>query len=147
MLIGKFEHSLDAKGRVTVPGRFRDDLGEHFVITQGMDRNLYIYPLEQWDNFTAKLTKLPLGNKGAREIVTFFTGSASEGELDKQGRVLIQGELRNFAKMVKDVVFIGAINRVEVWSREVYLEKMATVDTDPETMNERLEEKMEEFGL
>ncbi len=147
MLIGKFEHSLDAKGRVTVPGRFRDDLGEHFVITQGMDQNLYIYPLEQWESFAAKLSRLPLGNKDAREILRFFTGAACECELDKQGRVLIQSELRSFANMVKDVVFVGAINRIEVWGREEYLAKMAQVDTDPETMNARLEAKMEEFEL
>ena len=146
MLIGKFEHSLDAKGRVTVPGRFREDLGERFVISKGMDGCLYLYPMEEWDLFSAKLSRLPLGNKDARGIRRFFTAAAGPCDVDKQGRLLIQAELRDFALMKKDVVFIGTINRVEVWSAEEYA-KQTVAEMDVETMNARLEAKMEEFDL
>ncbi len=146
MLIGEYQHSLDNKGRVTVPVKFREDLGEHFVVTKGFDQCLYVYSMEEWERFSDKLKKLPLSNPDAREIVRFFTARACDCELDKQGRVLIQNGLREYGDLVKDVVFVGTITRAEIWDRAKYEEKMS-VAADPDEMSARLEAKMAEFDL
>ena len=89
MLTGEFNHSIDSKGRLIIPSKLRDSLGEHFVITKGMDGCLFLYPENEWEAFEDKLRTLPLTNKKAREFKRFFLGSAVDGEIDKQGRILI----------------------------------------------------------
>ena len=104
MLTGEFNHSIDSKGRLIIPSKLRESLGEHFVITKGMDGCLFLYPDNEWKAFEEKLRTLPLTNKKARDFKRFFLGSATEGELDKQGRVLISSSLRAYADLEKEML-------------------------------------------
>ena len=118
MLKGEYSHNIDAKGRLIIPAKFRDDLGEHFVITKGMENCLYVYPEDEWTTFEAKLNALPTTtDKKARALAYFFQGSATDGDLDKQGRTLIPSVLREFAHLDKEVVFIGMGKRAEIWDK------------------------------
>ena len=110
MLKGEYSHNIDAKGRLIIPAKFRDDLGENFVITKGMENCLYVYPETEWNAFEEKLNALPTTtDKNARAFAHFFQGSATDGDLDKQGRTLIPSVLRTYAKLDKEVVFIGCL--------------------------------------
>ena len=101
MLIGEYEHSLDAKGRLIMPAKFREDIGEKFIITKGLDGCLFAFSLEEWTNFEQKLRSLPISNKDARAFSRFFFAGAIDCEIDKQGRFLISGNLREFAELSK----------------------------------------------
>ena len=115
MLVGEFQHNIDTKGRVIMPSKFRDELGENFVITKGLDKCLFVFSKEEWQNLDAKLSEQSL-SKG-RKIQRFFYGGMTECELDKQGRVLRPQALRNYAEVSKDVVFVGLAKRVEIWNK------------------------------
>lgn len=117
MFMGEYNHTIDAKGRLIIPAKFRDQLGEAFVITKGNDGCLSIYTNEAWENFLEKITKLP-GNKNSREFVRYFVSSAEVVEADKQGRVLIPANLREHAGLDKDVVLAGVIDKIEIWDKE-----------------------------
>src|SRR5690554_4880291 len=97
MFIGEYQHNIDSKGRIIIPSKFRDNLGEHFVITKGLDGCLFVYSLEEWKNFEDKLSTLPMTNKDARAFVRFFFAGATECGFDKQGRIVIPGNLRQYA--------------------------------------------------
>ena len=114
---GEFNHSIDAKGRVILPAKFREQLGEEFVMTVGLDGCLFIYPNDEWEIFAEQLRSLP-GNKDGRQLQRFFYSNATTCEIDKQGRVLIPAKLRSAAALEKDIVFLGIENKIEVWSRE-----------------------------
>ena len=118
MLIGEYEHSIDVKGRLIMPAKLRDDMGEKFIITKGLDGCLFGFSQNEWANFEEKLKTLPLTNKNARDFVRFFLSGATECEIDKQGRFLIVGNLRQYAHMDKEVVIIGVGTRIEIWNRE-----------------------------
>jgi len=118
VLIGEYEHSLDVKGRLIMPSKLREDMGEKFIITKGLDGCLFGFSQNEWSNFEEKLKTLPLTNKNARDFVRFFLSGAIECEMDKQGRFLIAGNLREYANMEKDVVIIGVGTRLEIWDRE-----------------------------
>lgn len=120
MLIGKYTNVLDAKGRVFVPAAFRSDLGERFVLTRGFEnKSLYIYPLDEWQSFVEKLQqKLKASKSDNRDIFRYFCANAVNCEMDSQGRVVIPQELREKAQLDKEVVFIGTMTRVELWSGE-----------------------------
>ena len=115
MLIGEYEHSLDAKGRLIMPSKLREDIGEKFIITKGLDGCLFGFSKQEWTNFEEKLKTLPLTNKNARDFVRFFLSGATECEIDKQGRFLIVANLRQYASMEKEVVIIGVGTRIEIW--------------------------------
>lgn len=119
MFFGEHEHSIDAKGRVIIPAKLRDSLGDKFMITKGLDGCLFVYPMEQWAAFEAKLQALPLSQPNARAFARFFFSGAVEGELDKQGRVMLPLNLREHAKLTKDILISGAGNRLEIWSKDV----------------------------
>ena len=121
MLIGEYNHSLDAKGRVILPADFRVELGESFIITKGLDNCLFIYPQSEWEQLSVKLRQLPLAKTEARAFVRFFFAGARQVELDKQGRFLIPATLRQHASLKKDAVLIGVSNRIEVWSKDEWL--------------------------
>ena len=118
MLIGEYEHSLDAKGRLIMPAKLREDIGETFIVTKGLDGCLFAFSKEEWSNFEAKLRTLPVSNKNARDFTRFFFAGAIECEIDKQGRFLISSNLRDFAGLDKDVVIIGMTSRLEIWSKD-----------------------------
>ena len=118
MLIGEYEHSLDVKGRLIMPAKLRESIGEKFIITKGLDGCLFGFSLDEWTNFEEKLKSLPLTNKNARDFVRFFLSGAIECEIDKQGRFLDASNLREYASMEKEIVIIGLATRIEFWSKD-----------------------------
>ena len=118
MLIGEYEHSLDAKGRLIMPSKLRIDIGESFIITKGLDGCLFVFSQNEWNNFETKLKTLPLSDKNARNFVRFFLSGATECEIDKQGRFLIPNNLRTAAGLEKDAIIIGVGTRLEIWNKE-----------------------------
>ncbi len=118
MFMSEYNHTIDAKGRLIIPSKFRDQLGDEFVVTKGMDGCLFVYANEDWSAFEQKLTSLPLINKEARKFARFFLAGAAQVEVDKQGRILLPAPLREFAGLEKDVVLVGVGSRIEIWSRE-----------------------------
>jgi len=117
LFYGEYQHSVDAKGRVIIPSKFREGLGEKFILTKGLDNCLFAYSLEEWSNLEAKLRSLPFTDKDVRAFVRFFFAGAAEVEVDKQGRILIPQNLREYAGLEKDVYIIGVSTRVEVWDK------------------------------
>ncbi|MCR5235810.1 MAG: division/cell wall cluster transcriptional repressor MraZ [Lachnospiraceae bacterium] len=141
MFIGEYNHTIDAKGRLIVPAKYRDNLGERFYVTKGFDDCLFVYAEEDFNILQEKIRALPLSNKESRTISRFFLGSAQEGELDKQGRILISGPLREHADLVKDVVLVGVGNHIEIWSKDRYEASEESMDVDNVAL------KLEELGL
>ena len=125
LFMGEYNHSIDAKGRITVPSKFRELLGEQFVVTKGLDGCLWVFPTEEWDDFTGKLRSLPVANKDARKFVRHFISGAMDAELDKQGRILLPQTLRDFAELDKDVAMVGTGARIEIWDSKKW-EKSST---------------------
>lgn len=126
MFMGEYRHNVDEKGRMIIPAKFRESLGSSFVVTRGLDRCLFVYPLDEWKRLEEKLKTLPFTKKDARAFTRFFFSGAAECELDKQGRVNIAQTLREYAELEKECVIIGVSNRVEVWSKakwEEYFEE------------------------
>jgi len=118
LFIGEYEHSVDTKGRVIMPSKLREDIGEKFIVTKGLDGCLFAYSITEWTNFEEKLKTLPLTNKNARDFVRFFLSGAVECEIDKQGRFLIPGNLREYATLEKEIIIIGVGTRIEIWNKE-----------------------------
>nr|WP_300002279.1 division/cell wall cluster transcriptional repressor MraZ [Tissierella sp.] len=143
MFIGEHNHTLDDKGRITIPSKFREDLGDEFVITKGLDSCLFVYPKAEWTIFEDKLKTLPLTNKDARAFVRFFFAGASQCSLDKQGRVLIPPNLRKHGSLEKDAVIIGVSTRIEIWSDSNWNEYTA----DDNLSYENIAENMAELGI
>ncbi len=127
MFMGEYNHTIDAKGRVIVPSKFRDLLGDEFVVTKGLDGCLFVFDNKEWAAFEEKLRSLPITNKDARAIVRFFLAGAASVEVDKQGRILLPASLRDFAGLTKDAVLIGVGSRIEIWSKESW-ESVASFD-------------------
>ena len=118
MFMSQYNHTVDTKGRLIVPSKFRDQLGDEFVVTKGMDGCLFVYANEDWAAFEKKLAELPMSNKDARMFTRFFLAGAAQVEVDKQGRILLPASLREFAQLEKDVVLVGVGTRIEIWSKE-----------------------------
>ncbi len=130
MFMGEYNHSIDAKGRLIVPAKFRESLGDVFVVTQGLDGCLFVYPDEEWQAFEEKLKTLPMANKDARKFVRFFLAGAAQVEVDKQGRILLPANLRNFAGLEKDCALVGVGSRVEIWDKTRWEENTSYDDMD-----------------
>jgi MraZ protein len=130
MFMSEYYHTLDTKGRLIIPTKFREQLGEEFVVTKGLDGCLFAFPQNEWQAFEEKLRTLPLAQKGARQFVRYFVAGATSCELDKQGRILLPATLREFAGLEKDVVLAGVLNRVEIWSKAKWTENEASSDGD-----------------
>jgi len=140
VFMGQYEHSIDTKGRVIIPAKYREELGENFVVTRGLDGCLFLYPQQEWQSFVLKLQELP-SNQNTRKIQRQFLSKAMEVVLDKQGRILVPSLLREIAALEKEVVFVGMMNRVEVWDKE-RLKQQETQEDE-----EALEETMDELGI
>ena len=139
MFVGEYNHTIDAKGRLIVPAKFREILGDNFIVTKGLDGCLFVYPNDEWTRFEEKLKSLPLTNKNARQFTRFFLAGAAACEVDKQGRILLPQVLREFASLEKDVVLVGVASRIEIWSRERWDESMNTYDGDMDEVAENME--------
>jgi MraZ protein len=118
MFMGEYQHSLDEKGRLIIPAKFRESLGESFILNRGLDNCLYGYPQSEWKILEEKIKELPTNNPETRAFVRLFFAGAVEAELDKQGRVVIPQHLRDHAQIEKDVYVIGVSTKVEIWSKE-----------------------------
>ena len=134
MFYGANYNTLDAKGRLIIPKQFREQLGESFMMTKGLDGCLYVFPMSEWNSFEEKLAALPLTNKNARAVVRHFAAGAALCEMDKQGRILVPEVLRDFAHLQRDVVVEGSMKRIEIWSREQY-DRQAEEDNIDESMD------------
>ena len=143
MFMGEYNHTIDAKGRLIIPAKFREPLGEEFVLTRGLDGCLYIYPMDEWEAFEEKLRALPLTNKNARDFVRFFLSGATECEIDKQGRFLITSNLREYATLEKDAIIIGVGTRIEIWNRE----KWKSYNSDENISADEIAENMTMLGI
>ncbi|MBC2372565.1 division/cell wall cluster transcriptional repressor MraZ [Listeria booriae] len=117
MFMGEYQHNIDIKGRLIVPSKFREQLGDQFVITRGLDKCLFAYPLDEWKKVEEKIQTLPLTKKDARSFTRFFFSGASECELDKQGRMNIPSNLTSYAALEKETVIVGVASRIEIWSK------------------------------
>ncbi|MSS63040.1 division/cell wall cluster transcriptional repressor MraZ [Velocimicrobium porci] len=140
MFMGEYNHTIDTKGRIIVPAKFRETLGEEFVVTLGLDGCLFVYPDEEWQNFVSELKNLP-GSKEARQLQRYFMAGAASCEVDKQGRILIPSKLRQQAGLEKEVVFVGVLSKIEIWSKERWEANNTYDDMD------EIAEHMSEFGL
>ena len=143
MFMGEYLHNIDAKGRVIVPSKLREGLGNKFIVTKGLDRCLTAYTLDEWAIFQEKLAQLPSSRQDVRKFTRYFFAGACECETDNQGRIMIPQNLREHAGLEKNIVSIGVANKVEIWSKatwENYNDEENFVDVD-------LAEKMAEFGI
>ncbi len=143
MFMGEYQHTIDAKGRLIVPSKFREDLGEHFIVTKGLDNCLFAYPQSEWKVFEEKLKQLPLTSTDARKFVRFFFAGAVECDLDNQGRIILPPNLREYAVLKKDIVSIGVNNRVEIWNKENWKE----YNDEENFISNDLAFKMENIGI
>jgi MraZ protein len=120
MFMGEYQHSVDAKGRLIVPAKFREALGETFVVTRGLDNCLFGYPMDEWRKLEEKLKGLPMTKKDTRAFARFFFSGATEVEIDKQGRINIPSTLMQYAHLVKECVVLGVSNRIEIWAKDAW---------------------------
>lgn len=141
MFMGEYNHTIDTKGRLIIPSKFREQLGDEFIVTKGLDGCLFVFPKNEWQLFEEKLRTLPLTQKSARKFTRFFVAGATECEVDKQGRILLPQTLREFAELEKDVVLSGNLNRIEIWSKANWAENNAYDDMDD------IAEQMTDLGL
>ncbi len=138
---GEYSHSIDAKGRLIIPAKFRELLGDQFVVTRGFDGCLFVFAQAGWDEFEAKLQALPMDSQDVRTLTRFFLAGATDAELDKQGRILLPQSLLKHAGIEKDAVIAGVGNRVEIWNKDDW-DKASTFDD----INE-IAAKMSQYGL
>ena len=128
--MGEYEHSLDAKGRLIMPAKLRQDVGDKFILSKGLDGCLFAFSMQEWLNFENKLKSLPLSDKNARNFVRFFLAGATECEIDKQGRFLIPANLRQAASLEKEAVIIGVGTRLEIWDKSIWQTKDEEISAD-----------------
>ena len=141
MFIGEYNHTIDAKGRLIVPSKFRELLGSEFVVTKGLDGCLFVYPNEEWVTIEEKFKSIPLTTKDARKFSRFFFAGAPSCEVDRQGRILLPQVLREYADLQKEVVLAGVLSRIEIWNRDRWQDANTYDDMD------EIAEHMAQLGL
>ncbi len=142
MFVGTYQHSIDVKGRLIIPVRFREALGQSFMVSRGTDGCLYVQTTESFRQFMEKIAALPGNSKAARSYVRHYAAGACECELDKQGRIIVPVKLRQSAGLDKDVTLIGVVDRIEIWDSARWEEE----DCDQDQMD-AVEEQMRQQGL
>ena len=141
MFMGEYRHNIDEKGRLIVPAKFREALGKEFVVTKGIDQCLFVYPLSEWKIIEEKFREANTTTANARKFARFFFAGACNVEIDKQGRILLPNQLREFADLTKDIVTVGVLNRVEIWNGSKWDENNTFDDMD------EIAEQMAELGI
>ena len=141
MFMGEYSHTIDSKGRLIVPSKFRESLGDEFVVTKGLDGCLFVYSQEEWTNIEEKFKQVSLTTKDARKFSRFFFAGAATVEVDKQGRILLPSVLREFAGLEKDIVSVGVLSRIEILSKDKWQESNEYDDMD------EIAEHMADLGL
>ena len=138
MFIGEYHHTIDEKKRLIIPSKFREELGNEFIITRGIEKCLYVYSKTSWDNITNKLATLPFTKKNAREFNRFFLSGATLAEVDKNGRILITSPQFSYANITKECVIVGVGERIEIWSEEAENNFYASASEDMSDIAENL---------
>lgn len=138
MLIGEYTHSIDSKKRLSLPSRWRKELGKKLVVTRGLDNCLFVYPLKEWQKITEKVGQLPLGQADTRSFNRFFLSGAVEVEVDKIGRILVPDFLKGFAKLENKVVLAGIHDRVEIWDENKWNEYKKRIENEADSLAEKL---------
>lgn len=138
MLIGEYTHTLDTKKRLSVPSKWRKELGGSVVLTRGLDNCLFVYPLKEWQKITDKIGELPLGQADTRSFNRFFLSGATEVEIDKNGRILVPDFLKDFAKLDSKVVLAGIHNRVEMWDENLWESYKQQIENEADALAEKL---------
>jgi MraZ protein len=142
MLIGEYKHTIDAKKRLSIPAKFRKEIGEKAVLTRGLDNSLFLFPMKEWEQLAERLSKLPFSQQDSRGFARLLLSGASEVEFDQLGRILVPDFLRNYASLKKTVVITGLFNRLEIWDEDnwkAYKENL-------EKNSDRIAEKLGELG-
>ncbi len=138
MLIGEYTHTVDDKNRISLPVKFRKELGRKIVVTHGLDNCLFLYPEKEWATISAKLSQLGIGQANMRGMSRFMLAGAVEVEVDAIGRILLPDFLKEFAKVDSKVVFTGVYNRVEIWNEKRWREYKKRIETEADTLAEKL---------
>lgn len=141
MFTGEYNHTIDQKGRLIIPNKFRNLLGDIFVITKGIDDCLEIYDKETWDKFSEKINALPYSNKSSREFKRIFIGRATDVSPDKMGRVQLTVALRNVVGLKQEITFLGVGDHIELWDTDTFKKKNNFDDSD------EMSRKMEGLGI
>ena len=144
MFVGEYSHNIDAKGRIIMPAKLREQLGEHFMVTKGFEGCLFVYPMDVWEELAENLSKLPSNQKSARYLQRTFLSGAAEAEPDRQGKVLITPPHREYAALTKEVVIIGVSKRVEIWDAQRWMEY---TQSEAEMTVEEAAESLEEISF
>ncbi len=140
MLIGEYKHTLDPKKRLSLPSKWRKELGKELVVTRGLDNCLFVYPLREWEKITEKIGQLPLGQADTRSFNRFFLSGAVEVEVDSVGRILVPDFLKDFATLNTNVVLAGIHNRIEIWDEEKWAEYKRKIELEADALAEKLGE-------
>ena len=143
MFIGEYRHSIDNKKRLAVPSKFRGELGNRVVVTRGLDKCLFVYPLKTWEKLAEKFGSMPMGESGTRSFVRLMLAGATDVEIDKQGRILIPDYLKKYAGLKKDVTIAGLYNRLEVWDEK----KWSSYKTKAEKNSDAIAEQLGKLGV
>ncbi len=138
MFLGSFEHTMDAKGRLAIPARFRNSLGSTAVLTRSPDHCLYLFPMDAWNKLAERLSQLSLADRNARNMQHFFFGGASDVELDAQGRIAVPTMLRQHAEVEGDTVVVGMNTYIEIWARQKWQNLEAQVSEDIDNISAQL---------
>ncbi len=138
MFIGEYSHTIDAKGRVHLPAKFRRGMRQGVVVTRGLDRCLFVYPADEWQELAQKLAALPLSHKKSRAFARLMLAGAWDAKLDAQGRIILPEYLRQYASLVKHVTLAGLYNRIEVWNEDAWSQYKAKTEADTENIAEAM---------
>ncbi len=139
MFMGEYQHNIDGKGRLIIPARLREELGERSVLTRGLENCLFLFSGSEWEEMSGKLRALPMTSGDARAFSRFFFSGAAECEFDKQGRIMIPGTLRAYASLERDVTIVGVSSRVEIWDQTRWQEYIAKAETSYSEIAEQIE--------
>lgn len=138
MLIGEYKHTLDSKKRLSLPSKWREELGKKLVVTKGLDNCLFVYPLREWEKITEKIGQLPLGQADTRSFNRFFLSGATEVEVDSVGRILVPEFLKDFGGLRNNLVLTGIHSRIEIWDEEKWIEYKRTIESQADALAEKL---------
>jgi MraZ protein len=140
MFLGEFEHTIDGKGRLTIPAKFRDELESGVIVTRGLDGCLWAYSRAEWEKLAEKIASMPTTNPAARNFARFMFSSAFDSIPDRQGRILIPQNLREYSGIDNETVVIGVMNRVEIWNPQKWADVVTNVEADPEQFVTQLQD-------
>lgn len=143
MFIGEYQATIDEKGRIAIPAKFRSQLKAKIVVTRGLDNSLFLYTMDEWKKLAEKLASLPIATANTRAFSRLMLAGAMDCEIDKQGRIILPGYLKEFAKIQKKLVFAGLYNRIEVWSEELWM----TYKTQTEKESNAIAEQLGSLGV